>query len=220
MNYKRGVHAASTHEGTTALELDLPPGLRELKRAEARAPQEAAARQMITLVNAVGYTSDLRFHPRQRIAWLESQLRAARSVKDRQYEGSALGNLGLAHYSLGDARKAIEFYEQALVIGREIGDRRGEGNALEGLALSYRELGDTQKGIGYHEQSLPIYREIGDRRGEGNALWNSALAHDSLGNRPEAITRAETALKIYGAIENPNAAKVRAALAKWRTGTP
>ena len=178
---ERGVHAASTHEGTTALELDLPPGLRELKRAEARAPQEAAVRQMIDLVNAVVYTGQaLRFHPRQSIAWLESQLRAARRVKDRQYEGTALGNLGLAHADLGDARKAIEFYEQQLV----------------------------------------IVREIVDRRGEGNALWNSALAHDSLGNRPEAIARAETALKIYEAIEDPNAAKVRAALAKWRTGTP
>ena len=136
---------------------------------------------MIDLVNAVVYTGQaLRFHPRQSIAWLESQLRAARRVKDRQYEGTALGNLGLAHADLGDARKAIEFYEQHLV----------------------------------------IVREIVDRRGEGNALWNSALAHDSLGNRPEAIARAETALKIYEAIEDPNAAKVRAALAKWRTGTP
>jgi hypothetical protein len=47
-------------------------------------------------------------------------------------------------------------------------------------------------------------------------LWNSACALDGLGNRSEAITRAESALQIYEAIEDPNAAKVRAKLAAWR----
>ena len=35
-------------------------------------------------------------------------------------------------------------------------------------------------------------------------------------NGAEAITRAEQALAIYEAIEDPNAAKVRAALERWR----
>jgi len=66
------------------------------------------------------------------------------------------------------------------------------------------------------EVRLAIAREIGDRRGEGNALWNSALALDKLGDRAQAITRAEAALRIREAIEDPNAAKVRARLAEWR----
>ncbi len=66
------------------------------------------------------------------------------------------------------------------------------------------------KVIEFYEQYLVIAREIGDRRGEGNALWNSALAHDSLRNRAEA------ALKICEAIEDPEAAQVRAQLAAWR----
>ena len=77
-------------------------------------------------------------------------------------------------------------------------------------------MGDARKAIEFYEQQLIITREIGDRRGEGNALFNSALAHDSLGNRPEAIARAVAALAIYEAIEDPNAAKVRATLAEWR----
>ena len=76
-----------------------------------------------------------------------------------------------------------------------------------------------RKAIEFYEQYLTIAREIGDRLGEGNALWNSALAHDSLGNRAEAIPRAGTALKIYEAIEDPNAAQVRAQLAEWRGQT-
>jgi tetratricopeptide (TPR) repeat protein len=178
---------------------------------------EAAARQVIYLVNSVVYTGQaLRFHPRQRIAWLESHLRAARLVQDRRAEGPALGNLGLAHADLGDARQAIEFYEQQLVIAREIGDRRGEGAALGNLGSAHMNLGDARKAIEFYEQQLVITREIGDRRGEGNALFNSALAHDSLGNRAEAIARAAAALAIFEAIEDPNAVRMRARLEEWR----
>jgi hypothetical protein len=42
------------------------------------------------------------------------------------------------------------------------------------------------------------------------------LAYEALGERAEAISRAERALAIHEAIEDPNAAKVRAALAEWR----
>jgi hypothetical protein len=39
---------------------------------------------------------------------------------------------------------------------------------------------------------------------------------DVLGDRRQAIDRAEAALQIREAIEDPNAAKVRAKLAEWR----
>ena len=142
-----------------------------------------------------------------------------REIGNRKLELAVLDKLGLAHTTLDDARKAIEFYEQHLNIAREIGDRRVEGNALCNLGVAYKKLGDVRKAIEFYEQYLTIAREIGDRLGEGNALWNSALAHDSLGNRAEAIPRAGTALKIYEAIEDPNAAQVRAQLAEWRGQT-
>jgi tetratricopeptide (TPR) repeat protein len=154
------------------------------------------ARQMIALVNAVIYTSALRFHPRQRIAWLESQLRAAHIVKHREAEGAALGNLGPAYAVLGDTRKAIEFYEQALVIAREIGDRRGEGSVLGNLGIAYSALGDARKAIEFYEQALVIAREIGDRRGEGSVLGNLGTAYSALGDTRKAIEFHEQALVI------------------------
>jgi tetratricopeptide (TPR) repeat protein len=149
---------------------------------------EAGAQQLLMLVNAVVYTGQaLRFHPRQRIAWLESQLRAARIVKHRQAEGSALGGLGIAHAAMGDARQAIGFSEQHLAIAREIGDRHGEGAALGNLGNVHGDLGDVGKAIEFYEQSLVICREMGDRRGEGSALGNLGLAHADLGDARQAI---------------------------------
>lgn len=157
---------------------------------------EAATRQLLALVSAVVYTSDLRFHPRQRIAWLESHLRAARLVGVKRHEGNALGNLGLAHAALGDARKAIGYHEQALAVSREIGDRRGEGQDLGNLGNAHFFLGDARQAIGYYEQQLAITREIGYRRGEGNALGSLGNAHADLGDARKAIEYCDLRLAI------------------------
>jgi tetratricopeptide (TPR) repeat protein len=154
------------------------------------------------------------------IKFYEQYRDIAREISDRRGEGTALGNLGNAYADLGDARKAIEFYEQALVIARELRDRHREGTWLGNLGNAHKNLGDARKAIELYEQQLVIAREIGDRRGEGDALWNSAEEFMKMGNRAEAIPRAEAALKIYEAIEDPNAAMVRAKLAKWRAAKP
>ena len=50
-------------------------------------------------------------------------------IGDRDGEGKASGNLGIAYHSLADYRKAIEYFEKQLKIAIEISDRGGEGRA-------------------------------------------------------------------------------------------
>ena len=90
----------------------------------------------------------------------------AREIGDRRGEGNSLGNLGLAHGDLGDARQAIEYYEQQLVIAREIGDRRGEGNALWNSADEFWKMGRRDEAIGRAEEALRIKTEIEDPNAE------------------------------------------------------
>jgi tetratricopeptide (TPR) repeat protein len=188
---------------------------------------EPSAVLLISLVNAVVYTSHLRFHPRQSIRWLEGQREAARITKNRQYEGVALGNLGGAYTDLGQPRKAIEFFEQSLVIGREIGDRRGEGADLGNLGNAYRNLGETRKAIKFYEQALVIAREVGDRRGEGNALGSLGLAYHNLGEPGKAIGYYEKRLVIARKIGDRfgegnalgNLGNAYAGLNEWRKAT-
>ena len=138
----------------------------------------------------------LRQHPREQIRWSEARLSAARRLKQRDAEGRALGNLGLAYYSLGETRRAIEFHVQHLAITREIGDRRGEDNALGNLGLAYADLGETRRAIEFYEQALVIAREIGDRRGEGRALGSLGVAYRNLGEIKRAIEFFEQHLAI------------------------
>jgi tetratricopeptide (TPR) repeat protein len=151
---------------------------------------------LVSLVNALVYSSSLRFHPRQQICWLEAQANAARLAGDHQAQGVALSNCGIAYFDLGDARKAIEFYEQALVIARELGHRRGEGSALSNLGIAYAALGDAHKAIEVFEQALAIAHEIGDRHGEGSVLGNLGIAYKNLGERRKAIAFYERQLVI------------------------
>ena len=58
--------------------------------------------------------------------------------------------LGIAYYSLGDFRKAIEYHKRYLKISKEVGDRAGEGAAYCNLGVAYRNLGEFQKAIEYH----------------------------------------------------------------------
>jgi len=79
---------------------------------------------------------------------------------ERRGEGAALGNLGNAYATLGEARKAIEFYEQALAIAQEIGDRRNEGNWLGNLGNALYGLGEKARGVQLMKQALTIFEAI------------------------------------------------------------
>ncbi len=155
-----------------------------------------AAWRCMTYPLAGANVLDLRQTAWERIDWLNVAVTAAREIGDRRGEGNALGNLGLAHAALGDARRAIEYHERALEVSREIGDRRGEGAALGNLGNAHADLGDARRAIEFYEQRIEIAREIGDRRGEGNALGNLGLAHADLGDARRAIEFYEQHLEI------------------------
>jgi len=142
------------------------------------------------------YVLNLRQHSREQIRWLEIALAAAKRLQDREGEGIALGNLGIAYKNLGEIRRAIQFNENALLIHQEVGDRRAESAVLGNLGLAYAALGETHRAVQFHEKALLIDREIGDRRGEGADLGNLGLAYKDLGETHRAIQLFEQYLTI------------------------
>ena len=73
--------------------------------------------------------------------------------------GGAYGNLGDAHFSLGDFKKGIEYHNLYLKIAKEEGDKHGEGNAYGNLGNAYDSLGDFKKAIEYHKLYLKIAKK-------------------------------------------------------------
>ena len=111
-------------------------------------------------------------------------------------EDKTHGNLGDAHFSLGDFKTARHYYERQLEIAKEFGDRLGEGKVYGNLGNAHFCLGNLKTAIDYYERHLKIAKEFGDRLGEGNAYGSLANAHLSLGDLKTAIDYCERNLKI------------------------
>jgi hypothetical protein len=75
---------------------------------------EDAAMICSTFPNAGALLFELLFSPRERLRWLESALKAARGLDDREAEAWHVGNIGLVHLNLCDIRKAIACFKATL----------------------------------------------------------------------------------------------------------
>ncbi len=116
--------------------------------------------------------------------------------QDKQYEGTALHQLGIAYNSLGNFRRALEYHEQALAFVPETGDAILEGNRLGSIGNTYLSLGNYPKAIEYFEKSLEIQTYYVDVEGVGKTLGNLGNVYFTLGNYPSAIYYYEQALEI------------------------
>src|ERR1019366_1674924 len=123
-------------------------------------------------------------------------LSAARRLGDRDLEGSALTNLGLARQELHRPEEAIIAHRDAVAIFRAVGDLGGAGDALNNLGLALRGEGRFGEAVTAHRDAVAIYRETGNRHGEAGALNNLGLALKRVRCLDEAITSHEDAAAI------------------------
>ena len=78
------------------------------------------------------------------------------ALRDRSGEGQALGNLGLAYYSLGQYQTAIDYHQQDLDIAREIGDRSGEAIAWFNFGLALEKVKQKSAAIEAYDNARQL----------------------------------------------------------------
>jgi len=79
-------------------------------------------------------------------------LTIAREFGEREGEGVALSNLGLAYSNLGNQQMTISLNEQRLEISCEIGDQHGSSVALSNMGNAYCQLGDFVRAIEFYKK--------------------------------------------------------------------
>ena len=129
---------------------------------------------------------------RQAIGVYAQALDVARSIGDRQGEGTVLVNLGNCYYRLGEYRRAIDLDTQALAIAREIGDRSEEAVAVEYLGRAWLASGEARRAVTLLEQAVSLADTTGDIEPAVEARSWLARAHLQLGD-PAAALAATTA---------------------------
>ena len=111
--------------------------------AAAHAEDDAVAALLCILYpDAAAHFLPIRLHPRDRIAWLEPALQAARRLGHERAEGSHLNNLGMVYADKGEWDRAIELYEQALEIYEQVVDIHGIAQTTNNLGDDYHILGN------------------------------------------------------------------------------
>lgn len=78
------------------------------------------------------------------ILFSRRNLALMRDLEDIAAQGRACGNLGNAHYLLGDFTQAIRYHEERLSIARQFGDKSAERRAHSNLGNSHIFLGQFE----------------------------------------------------------------------------
>lgn len=98
-----------------------------------------------------------------------------------------LNGLGLAHHSLGNWKKALQFHQMQLAIAQKTEDMESQKNALNNLGNVYGSLHQCKQAIACYDQALEIARQEGDSKGEGKTLGNLGVIYRFLNDRDQSI---------------------------------
>jgi CHAT domain-containing protein/Tfp pilus assembly protein PilF len=144
--------------------------------------EERAERMEADSARRAGVEAYYREGPGAAMRCWERSLTICRALNDRACQAAVLGNIGAAHYALGDLDRALRYYEHALELAAAAGDHRTRGNALGNMASVYKDRGELAFAAQYYEGALDARALTGDRRGEAVDLNNLGLVSESLGD--------------------------------------
>jgi CHAT domain-containing protein/Tfp pilus assembly protein PilF len=156
-----------------------------------------------TLVNiAITYGQALEDYSKA-IVYAEQALHIASDINGGlEIKVKSLSVLGVAHRSLQNYEKAIEYLQKHLFVARKIKNIQEESEALGNLGLAYDNIGRYTEAIDYHLQSLDIAIRTNNRASEGRTLGNLGDVYKNLGNYSKAIDYYKKSLEIAQETKN------------------
>jgi tetratricopeptide (TPR) repeat protein/transcriptional regulator with XRE-family HTH domain len=137
-----------------------------------------------------------------------------RGIGDKTGEAELLNAVGWYHALLGDYRQARGLCRRALALSTRHGSRHLEGNIWNSLGYSEYHAGNLGEAAACHQHALSIFRTVGDRWGEADTLTGLGDIHRAAGELPQAREAWQQALDILDDLQHPDAAKIRAKLAR------
>ena len=126
----------------------------------------------------------------------------AQADPDDPFRAVVIGNIGTAHFNMGDVTQAKEYLTRALDLRRAAGDKRGQAQMLRALGNLNQETGELQKALEYLNESLALRRATGDRSGEAYTLQILGSCYDKLGEPRVALDYFDQARRIHHDIGN------------------
>ena len=149
-------------------------------------------------LNYLGLVAQYRNQPRSAIGWYDESLALLPDARFQHDRAVTLGNLGGAHYQLGQFPEAIDYYQQALAIHDRSQDADAQATVLGNLATLYRDQGDLAESLELNLRTLKIYDQMGNAWGRGLVRQRLGILYTRLGD----FIRAERLLQEAYEIRN------------------
>jgi tetratricopeptide (TPR) repeat protein len=132
-------------------------------------------------------------------------LRAARYLKDRHGEATALRNTGAMLARMRRSDEAITAMQQALGIYRMTGDREGQGTTLGNLGGTFVQVRRFDEAISCLQEAIQIHRDTGARYSEAAALCNYGAALVMVDRLEDAINALRASAQIFREVKDQRA---------------
>ncbi|XP_064163324.1 G-protein-signaling modulator 1b [Anguilla rostrata] len=130
---------------------------------------------------------DVRDTLKRAAAFYEMNLSLVKELGDRAAQGRAYGNLGNAHYLLGNFVEAIKFHQERLAIAKEFGDKAAERRAYSNLGNALIFLGQFKTATEYYRKTLQLSHQLKDRAMEAQACYSLGNTYTLLQQHDRAV---------------------------------
>ncbi len=117
-------------------------------------------------------------------------------TKDKAWESSAMGNIGIVYQTKGDLDKALEYYGWSLKINEELGRKEGMASNYVNIGNVYQTQGDLETALEYYGKSLELDEELGWKVDMAITLGNMGLVYLTRGEYDRALEYFVKALKL------------------------
>ncbi|MFL6125076.1 tetratricopeptide repeat protein, partial [Actinophytocola sp.] len=114
-------------------------------------------------------------------------VRSARELDDHRAEGTALRNLGVSCWQLGQNDNAVHYLHEALAVFTRLGDRQNAGRTHNNLGLVYQWHGQHAEARDHHQLAFDEFQATNDDLGMSAALGNLAIVDWNWGHYDDAL---------------------------------
>jgi len=153
----------------------------------------------LNLGTSLLYISDF---PGAEDAWI-SGLQIALKKQMKEFEGSFLGNIGLAYAEQGKLEEAVNALQESLEIYQQLGNQLGQASALGNIGAVHIQRGKWEEVMNPLQEALEIYQQNGNPLGQANVLGNIGIFYRIDEKPEEALKCHQEALELHKQIGNP-----------------
>jgi tetratricopeptide (TPR) repeat protein len=165
-----------------------------LKDAQARFERLGLDWGVAACLNSLGIHALYQGDAAEAAALFTQFLTNAESTANQRARAMGLGNLGWAHYYLGDLPGALTFSTEAASLAEQYASSAPLGSARHLLGVLALQRGERDEAASLLAEALRLRWDLGDK-------WNLARVLEAVAAVMVANGRAEASARVYGTIE-------------------